>query len=60
MGQFDHINQMITLSVITLSGLHCSIVHVISLFWPSSGFHSTEISLLAVIIFLGEQNKMIF
>jgi hypothetical protein len=23
LGQFDHINQMITLSVITLSGLHC-------------------------------------
>jgi hypothetical protein len=23
MGQSDHINQMITLSVITLSGLHC-------------------------------------
>ena len=24
LGQFDHINRMITLSVITLSGLHCS------------------------------------
>ncbi len=24
MGQFDHINQMITLSVITLSGFHCT------------------------------------
>ncbi len=23
LGQFDHINRMITLSVITLSGLHC-------------------------------------
>ncbi len=24
LGQFDHINRMITLSVITLSGFHCS------------------------------------
>jgi hypothetical protein len=24
LGQFDHINRMITLSVITLSGLHCN------------------------------------
>ena len=23
LGQFDHINRMITLSVITLSGFHC-------------------------------------
>jgi hypothetical protein len=26
LGQFDHINRMITLSVITLSGLHCTYV----------------------------------
>ena len=24
LGQFDHSNQMITLSVITISGLHCT------------------------------------
>jgi hypothetical protein len=26
LGQFDHINRMITLSVITLSGFHCTAI----------------------------------
>ncbi len=26
LGKFDHVNRMITLSVITLSGFHCTMV----------------------------------
>jgi len=52
LGQFDHINQMIKLSVITLSGFHCTINFYLNRF-----YFFVEISKPKLILFFADNER---